>query len=207
MTLQKSKQTSKQLTDEMILVVKRDDIFALHEPFNGLEREPVEDMVEAIESKKEFLPRSIMEQDPAYKQIIPYLVFNYADRFFLMQRKAKASEQRLKEKFTLGIGGHIREQDMQSSSIFSWAFREFHEEVNFTGCASFETMGVLNDDSNDVGKVHLGLVLLIEGESPNITVKSELESGQMLTLEEMEPYYDRMETWTQMVYDYLCKCQ
>lgn len=207
MALQKAKQATPQVTDETILVVKRDDIFAHHEPFNGLEKEPLEDIVNAIQTKKEFLPRAMMETDPTYKQIIPYLVFNYADRFFLMKRKAKASEQRLKDKYTLGIGGHIREEDMQNSSIFSWAFREFHEEVKFTGCAAFDTMGIINDDSNDVGKVHLGLVLLIEGESPNITVKSELESGQMLTLEEMQPYYDRMETWTQMVYDYLCKYQ
>jgi predicted NUDIX family phosphoesterase len=205
MTLQKIKQTTPQITDETILVVKRDDIFENHQPFNGLQKEPLEDVMEAIQTKKHFLPRSLMEQDQTYKQIIPYLVFNYADRFFLMQRQSAASEQRLKDKFTLGIGGHMRESDMQSDSVFNWAFREFHEEVHYTGCTAFETIGVLNDDSNDVGKVHLGLVLLVQGESPNITIKSELKSGQMLTLDDMKPYYDRMETWTQMVYDFLCK--
>ncbi|MEX0849045.1 MAG: hypothetical protein WD055_02355 [Candidatus Dependentiae bacterium] len=205
MALQKTKQTAPQVTDETILVVKRDDIFAQHAPFNGLQKEPLEDMMEAIQTKKQFLPRSLMEQDQTYKQIIPYLVFNYADRFFLMQRQSAASEQRLKNKFSLGIGGHMREEDMQSDSVFNWAFREFHEEVHYTGCTAFETIGILNDDSNDVGKVHLGLVLLVQGESPNITIKSELKSGQMLTLDEMKPYYDRMETWTQMVYDFLCK--
>ena len=77
MALQKSKQTNKQVTDETILVVKRDDIFANNEPFHGLQKEPLEKVMEAIQTKKQFLPRSLMDQDHAYKQIIIYLIFNY----------------------------------------------------------------------------------------------------------------------------------
>ena len=144
-----------------------------------------------------------METDPSYKQIIPYEVFTFNDRYFLMQRQAKASEQRLKNKFSLGIGGHIRQEDMTTASIFDWANREFHEEVNYNDMIEIQTIGVLNDDSNPVGQVHLGLVLLITGSSPNIAIKSELKSGQLLSLQELEPFYDRMETWSQMVCDFL----
>jgi predicted NUDIX family phosphoesterase len=103
----------------------------------------------------------------------------------------------------LGIGGHIRAEDMTTESIFDWASREFHEEVLYNGTVSFEPLGVLNDDSNDVGKVHIGLVLLIQGDHGDISIQSELKSGIMLTLDEMKDYYDNMESWSQTVYDFL----
>ena len=186
--------------DEAILVVKRTNIFANHSAWHGLEQEPLKDVMQMIKSRKEFLPRSIMEIDPDYKQIIPYLVFNYQDKYFLMQRQAKASEQRLKNKYTLGIGGHIRQEDMSTDSIFDWATREFHEEVCYDGSIEIETLGILNDDSNAVGQVHLGLVLLVKGNNADISVKSELKSGTMMTLNELTSYYDHMETWSQMIY-------
>lgn len=188
---------------EQILVVKRNDLFADHPTFQGLSSEPLSDMLAIIAQKKEFLPRPAMEEDPTYKQIIPYLIFNHGDRYFLMQRQAKASEQRLKNKYTLGIGGHIRAEDMTTESILDWASREFHEEVFYNGAVSFEPLGVLNDDSNDVGKVHIGLVLLIQGDHGDISIQSELKSGIMLTLDEMKAYYDDMESWSQTVYDFL----
>ena len=193
-----------QITAEDILVVKRSDLFAKHPAFQGLSKEPLGDMLEAIAHKKEFLPRPIMETDPTYKQIIPYLIFNHENKYFLMQRQSQASEQRLKNKYTLGIGGHIRYEDMQTDEISDWAKREFHEEVDYSGNLTFTHLGILNDDSNDVGKVHIGLVLLLKGDNNSISVKSELKSGHMLTLEEMQPYVEHMESWSQTVYHYLC---
>ena len=200
---QTTKKPTQQTTDEQILVVKRTDIFGAFCPWDGLKEENLSYYHEIIQNKKEFLPRSLMETDPSYKQIIPYVVFTFNDRYFLMQRQAKASEQRLKNKFSLGIGGHIRQEDMTTASIFDWANREFHEEVNYNDMIEIQTIGVLNDDSNPVGQVHLGLVLLITGSSPDIAIKSELKSGQLLSLQELEPFYDRMETWSQMVCDFL----
>lgn len=202
-------QTYSQIThkahDEFILVVKRNDIFAQHEPWHGLQHEVLDDVMQAIATKKEFLPRSIMELDINYKQIIPYLVFKYQDQYFLMQRQAKASEQRLQNKYTLGIGGHIRQEDLTQDSIFQWAKREFHEEVTYNGSLELTTLGVLNDDSNAVGQVHLGLVLLLQGDSSDIQVKSELKSGQLVTLQELKLFYEHMESWSQIVYQTLIK--
>jgi predicted NUDIX family phosphoesterase len=158
-----------------------------------------------------FHPRSLMETDPAYKQIIPYLIFKYQNRYFLMERKASASEQRLKSKLTLGIGGHIRKEDIYPStgsgrtggSIFDWARREFYEEVNYRGSFTIKPLGILNDDSNEVGKVHVGFVFLLEGDSDAISIKSELKSGSLLTKKQCLAIKDRMETWSQMVVDQL----
>jgi predicted NUDIX family phosphoesterase len=92
---------------------------------------------------------------------------------------------------------------MQSDSIFDWARREFHEEVCYAGDLTFEAIGVLNDDANDVGKVHLGLVIVVRGDSDAIAVKSELKSGALLSLDEIAPFYDQLESWSQTVYTYL----
>lgn len=187
--------------DELILVIKRTDLFASDE-WQGLKKVDYAAYAHLIQEKQEFLPRSLMEQDFAYKQIIPYLVFKHENKYFLMQRQAKATETRLKNKFSLGIGGHINKEDLVGNDIAAWARREFHEEVDYAGALSITPIGILNDDSNPVGQVHVGFVFLLEGEHAQISVKEELKSGQLLTLEECAPFYDQMETWTQIVYNF-----
>lgn len=197
--------TSKQ--DELILVVKRKDLFAHQAPWSGLKEVNFETYLKTIQEKKEFLPRSIMETDPSYKQIIPYLIFKHNDTYFLMQRQGDATEKRLQNKFSLGIGGHIRQEDMASDSIVDWAKREFHEEVSYDGDLEIKPIGVLNDDSNPVGQVHIGFVFLLTGNDNNIAVKSELKSGQLLTLEACKPYFTSMESWSQIAFEFLIKNQ
>jgi predicted NUDIX family phosphoesterase len=189
--------------DETILVVKRAHLFQHKDAWHGLQKDGIQDLVSLIMTHQEFHPRSLMEHDYTYKQIIPYLIFRYQDRYFLMQRQAHASEQRLKNKMSLGVGGHVRQEDVQTASLFEWARREFYEEVSYTGTCSITTLGILNDDSNEVGKVHVGLVLLLEGSSADIQVKSELKSGRLYTLQECAAYYQDMEGWSQIVYQSL----
>ncbi len=196
------KQPITDLQDELILVVKRTTLFP-DDAWQGLEEGGCDHYLELIQKEKEFLPRSAMETDPAYKQIIPYLIFTHNDTYFLMQRQAKASEQRLKSKYSLGIGGHIRQEDMESNSVIDWARREFEEEVSYHGNYTVTPLGILNDDSNAVGQVHLGFVFLLMGDSANIKVKSELKSGQLLTLDECAEYYPSMEHWSQIIFDSL----
>jgi len=188
--------------DEQILVIRRDLLFP-NGAWHGLKAVDFTSYLNLIKSHQEFHSRATMETDPTYKQIIPYLIFVHNNRYFLMQREKKASETRLQSKFTLGIGGHIRKEDMQSNSLFDWATREFHEEVNYTGELTIEPLGILNDDSNEVGKVHVGFVFLLHGSSGDISVKSELANGELYSLEECGDFYDRMETWSQMVADAL----
>lgn len=193
---------SKQLRDEHILVVKRTLLFE-QGTFDGLKSVDCGAYATLIDTHKEFLPRREMEIDPRYKQIIPYLVFTHNDRYFLMQRTAQASESRLKNKFFLGIGGHIRQEDMEHCDISAWAMREFHEEVHYQGALQIEPIGLVNDDSTEVGMVHTGFVFLLRGDSGDISVKSELASGRMLSLDECQSYKNDMELWSQLVHDYL----
>jgi predicted NUDIX family phosphoesterase len=189
--------------DEMILVVKRSDFFEHNAPWAGLKQVNFDSYLSLIKNKKEFLPRTAMELDTSYKQIIPYLIFCHDDSYFLMQRTHNQTESRLRNKFSLGIGGHIRQEDLSNDSIFSWAEREFHEEVDYKDAFTIEPLGILNDDTTPVGQVHIGFVFLLKGTTSNISVKSELKSGQLVSLEECKDRFDSMETWSQIVYEFL----
>src|SRR5216684_3696302 len=123
-----SSQSQTMVHDEQILVVRRSHIFAQDAAWHGLKEVNFDHYLHIINHRKEFHPRSLMEVDPVYKQIIPYLIFEHDNHYFLMQRKSDASESRLRNKLTLGIGGHIRQEDMIENSLFAWALREFHEE-------------------------------------------------------------------------------
>jgi predicted NUDIX family phosphoesterase len=186
--------------DERILVVKRSDLLEVQENWQGLNIDFFPNCLEIISKKAEFQPRSLMEKDRTYKQIIPYLIFEHEGSFFLMQRKKDASEQRLQSKYSLGIGGHMRFEDLQQSSdLFGWAKREFEEEVEYTGTFQMAPLGILNDDSTEVGQVHLGIVLMLIGDSNAISIKSELQSGQLIPLPDCLDYVPYMETWSQIV--------
>lgn len=187
---------------EHILVVKRDTLFN-DGAWHGLKQVNFDEYLTTIQNNKEFLPRTLMEEDETYKQIIPYLVFENDSKYFLMQRQAKASEKRLQNKFTLGIGGHIRQEDLTTNNIFDWARREFYEEVNYTDSFDIEPLGILNDDSNAVGRVHVGFVFLLRGNSSAISVKSELKSGTLVSLQECQNNFDTLESWSQHVVNYL----
>ncbi len=201
-----SKQAHPRTFEEQILVVKRSHLFP-DGAWNGLEDVDMQEYLHIIRMHQEFHPRAAMEDDPRYKQIIPYLVFCHNNHYFLMQRTSHASEQRLRSKFTLGIGGHIRKEDIETGSIFDWARREFNEEVNYSGSFSIKPLGILNDESNAVGQVHTGFVFLLKGDSPHISVKSELKSGILAPFDECLARLDSMESWSQIVIEHLKNIQ
>jgi len=188
--------------NEQILVVPRAQLFP-HDAWHGVKAIDLSHYINVIINHQEFIARGLAEADFSYKQIIPYLIFQHDEKLFLMQRCSKASESRLANKYSLGIGGHVRKEDIQSRDLFEWAQREFHEEVSYTGNLSISTLGILNDDSNDVGKVHLGLVLLLKGDSADIHIKSELKSGALYSFEECKEFYSSMESWSQLAFDFL----
>lgn len=286
---------------ENIMVVERKNFFT-EKIFNGIVFEDIENYLDIISKHYAFLPRVEMETDPTYKQIIPYLVFNFEDKYFLMQRKSDCTEKRLANKMSLGIGGHVNEiscddfvnnmilgsllqcqccknknsfqyvsqeidkklfiksceidKNFQLKScscfscdefgckpcscdysfekvekefkpkslewdffdsnscqiscvgdglnlIFSGAQREFNEEIDYKGNISAKIIGLINDESNFVGQVHLGILILLKGDSPNIKVKSELKSGNLVSLEECKSQFDNLEPWTKFVVNWL----
>lgn len=190
--------------NEQILVIKR-ELLIPDESWYGIKQDDIAPYLQTIQKHQQFMPRYQAEENTAYKQVIPYLVFEYNNTYFLMQRRSQASEKRLQNKFSLGIGGHIRQEDICSNSLFDWARREFNEEIEYNGSFEIEPLGILNDDTTEVGKVHIGLVLLLHGNSDNIQIKSELKSGVLVSLEQCQQQYNDMESWTQIVVDYLLR--
>lgn len=191
------------IPDELVLVVRRELLFE-EEAWHGIKAVDYAHYEQLVRDHQEFLPRVRMETDPRYKQIIPYLIFRHGDQYFVMQRKSQASEQRLQGKLSLGIGGHINPSDLAGATVIDWARREFTEEVDFAGTFTVNFLGILNDDSNEVGKVHAGFVFLLEGDSADILPREEFKSGSLMTLEACKEQYQRMESWSQMVIDMLC---
>jgi predicted NUDIX family phosphoesterase len=189
--------------DEKILVVAKKNLFS-DTTFTGfLPLNNFDQYEKTINLHKEFLWRSAMENDPTYKQVCPYLIFNHADKFFIMQRKSSATEQRLKSKYTLGSGGHLREGDVEGRSIAAWAEREFDEEIFYQGSYTVHPFGIINDESNLVGQVHIGFVFILKGDSDNIQIKSELKRGSLMTLDQCTELYGAMEPWSQLLFPYL----
>jgi len=191
--------------DEMVLSIKRDELFG-GKLWRGIETKRIDKILEVVAKKGVFRRRGDVENDQSVKQIIPYVIFQNKDRYFLMQRKEKGSlgEDRLAQLYSLGIGGHLRESDIdRTSDVVKWAAREFAEEVEYLDGLSYEVVGILNDDTNPVGEVHLGIVMLAKGKSENIKIRDEHKMGKLVSLEVMKKDYQLMETWTQIVFDYL----
>lgn len=197
-----SRSTYSRQTDEQVLVVPRGDLFP-SEPLHGLVKVDMKFYEHKALTHGTFMWRSEAEFNPAYKQIIPYLVFNYSDYYFLMQRRPDASEVRLRSKYSLGIGGHIRREDIEGKTFVDWALREFHEEVDYEGLFTIEPLGLLNEEQTAVGQVHTGFVFLLKGDSDEITIRNEHKSGVLVTLEECTRMYDQLEVWSAWVVDYL----
>src|SRR3989339_251075 len=159
-------------SDEKVMVVARNDLFG-DGVWHGIKTENLRKYIKLINSKHKFLLRAQVEEDAKWQQIIPYLIFENGGCFFLMKRKTNHTDRRLSNMYSLGIGGHINEEDIIKSTksiqgeaqIMSWAKREFKEEIDYKDKYSTGFVGLINDDSNDVGLVHLGLVIRIRGKS------------------------------------------
>ena len=205
MSLKQTQQFQHQNYNEEILAVRRNILFKEIPIWQGIQKDVFDQFVTNIQNHAAFIPRAHAETNPAYKQIIPYMIFMYNQKLFVMQRKSSASEQRLASKYSLGIGGHIRQEDITNNDIFTWAKREFEEEVNYKGSLKIFKIGVLNDESTEVSKVHLGMILLLEGDNDQIQIKNEHKSGMMLTLTECQALYPLFESWSQTTLELLEK--
>ena len=161
--------------DENVLVIRRtlfDEIGA----FQGLTGNVTRYLPSFLDPANNFfLPRDKAEEDPAHKQIIPYSIFRYGDRFLRYVRGNKSGEQRLANKASIGIGGHINQQDAAKASLerdtyMTGVEREIREELVIKDTYTQHLAGLINDDSNPVGAVHVGLVQIIMTEGP-VTIR------------------------------------
>ncbi len=156
-------------------------------------------------------PRSEAETDPSFKQLIPYIVFVSGDQVFRYVRGKKGTENRLHELHSIGIGGHIRTQDVSlfEDTYRSGMLRELAEEVDLDHAVGNERMiGLLNDDSTEVGSVHFGVVHRWDLPAPQLRAREgHLLRAAFCPLSQLVAERERFETWSQFVLDRLMEPQ
>jgi predicted NUDIX family phosphoesterase len=154
-----------------------------------------------------FRPRAEVETDPTFKQLIPYVVLKHGGRLF-HYRRAGGTESRLRARWSVGIGGHISEDDAAGGTdpYTTGMLRELTEEVAI-GCGWRDHfLGFINDDRTPVGSVHLGVVHLLELESPDVRAREEgLADGGFAPAAELAARAGEFETWSQFVLEELVR--
>ena len=187
---------------EQVLVLPRDRIPGGCE-FTGLR--PADEaqlalLSQAVADHGRYLDRPLAEESPDWKQLIPYVVLTDADRIFLMERTDAGGDPRLHRKASVGVGGHLNPVDRGQDPLTVGLRREWAEELDVIWEPEFRLVGMLNDDSNPVGSVHLGVVFTVEAAGRPVRVREvDKLSGRMATREEVVAAWDRLETWSQLV--------
>lgn len=157
-----------------------------------------------------FLARSLAENDPSWKQLIPYVVLKYRDQVFHYTRGQGTNEKRLRALRSVGIGGHINPIDRTADEhpYRQGLLREVAEEVLIDTPYHETCVGFINDDSTPVGQVHLGIVHVFELESPKVQRReADLMQAGFAPIAELWSAKDAFETWSQFVLDDLWRKQ
>jgi predicted NUDIX family phosphoesterase len=170
-------------------------------------KENIEELMDRVHKNYSFLQRDKAENDTNFKQIIPYAFITYEDYFYVMKRLPKQNETRLHNKVSIGVGGHINPIEEKSINIVeAGLMREIDEEVKLSKdhIKSIELKGIINDDTNEVGKVHLGFVYQITLTRKECQVaETDKIVGEWVHKNQINDYYSEMESWTQIIIDSL----
>ena len=151
-----------------------------------------------------FLDRPVAEENPAFKQLIPYVVVRDGERTFLMERTAAGGDPRLHHKASIGVGGHLNPVDEGQDPLTDGLRREWSEELIADWEPRFDLVGLLNDDSNPVGSVHLGVVFTVQADGRPVDVREkEKLTGRFAESSEVRAAWERMETWSRLVAEHL----
>ena len=195
--------------DENILVIKR-ALFDELGSFHGLNFEPQKYLGAILKRGNNFfLPRVQAETDPTHKQIIPYVLLACGDKVLHYVRGKKAGEQRLVAKGSIGIGGHMNESDESLFALDEAAYRagverEVNEELKIDSSFDDRIVALLNDDTTEVGRVHLGIVHVFKLAEPKVEKREAMITNlAFLSREELMARRESLETWSQLCLDSL----
>ena len=171
--------------------------------FNGLRLANQDDLTalrQALLDRGRYLDRPLAEESPEWKQPIPYVVVRDGDDVFLMERTDAGGDARLHRKASIGVGGHLNPVDEADDPLMVGLRREWAEELDADWEPDFQLVGLLNDDSNSVGSVHLGVVFSVEAAGRSVQVReTDKLSGRMATPADIAQAWPRLETWSQLV--------
>ena len=186
--------------EEQVLVVPRDDVLA-GTGWSGVRIDGIEAFLSAVATSGRFAPRSAMEEDPTFKQVIPYLVLRDGDRYFLMRRTRAGGDARLHDRWSIGVGGHLNPGD---GDLAGGLLREWDEELVADFVPDFRIVGLLNDDTTAVGRVHLGAVYVADAAGRPVAIReTDKLSGAFADPADVAAVADDLETWSRLVFDFL----
>jgi predicted NUDIX family phosphoesterase len=170
------------------------------------------DALKTIVQKGLFRKRKELEEDPSFKQIIPYAVISNKESFYLFKRTSGQTEKRLQNLFSLGVGGHMNPNDSMESKeqyLIDELKRELYEEVKLlNGCSieDIEFIGFLNDDTIPVGRVHIGLLYNIHVSNKEVYInETDKMTADWIDKPSLADFYEGMETWTKITFDFYIK--
>ena len=159
-----------------------------------------------------FRKRNELEEDPSFKQIIPYAVITHKESFFLFKRTSGQTELRLQNKLSLGVGGHMNpgnSMEPKEQYLIDELKREFFEEVKLlNGCyiEDIEFIGFINDETIPVSRVHIGLLYNIRVSSKDVYInETDKMTAAWIDKPNLAEFYEGMETWTKITFDYYIK--
>lgn len=210
--------------EEIILVAPRTKVFEAETlTFQGTETDPekVARIVRNIAGTFSTMRRG-NEQDSTpkennaeintdYKQPIPYAVIRRGEEIYMYERLSGGGEGRLHNKLSLGAGGHmnpIAENISFGETLSVNLSRELEEELDIEDKKMKLTpIGLINDDSEEVSKVHIGVLTMIDvavGTEVSVRETEQLDGSWILIEDLKNPeVYNRLETWSQIVVDLL----
>lgn len=185
------------MTSERVLVVPR-ALVPDQAGWYGLRTDGLPAFLDVVAEHARYELRDDMERDPSFKQIIPYLVLRDAERYFLMRRTRAGGDARLHDRWSIGVGGHLNPGD---DGLAGGLRREWHEELVTDFEPTFVPFALLNDDTTDVGAVHLGVVVLADAGGRQVTVReTDKLSGAFALPAEVAAGAELLETWSRIVF-------
>jgi predicted NUDIX family phosphoesterase len=199
--------------EEQVLVVERKVVEKIG-IFNGLMFDVDRYLSEIfVQGVPRFMNRSQVEQDPSYKQLIPYVIMSHDGKYLSYVRGKRAGEARLVGNRSIGIGGHINPAD--DMPLFNNDFyetylaavdREVAEEVSVETSHTNHIVALLNDESNEVGSVHLGIVHYWVLDEPKINKREQMITQMaFMTPSELLEVKDTLETWSGLCSEHLAE--
>jgi len=186
--------------DELVLVIPRASI--MPDPgWYGVTTDGLTTFEALVAREGRYVPRGIAEHDRSLKQVIPYLVLRDGAEYFLMRRTRAGGDARLHDLYSIGVGGHLNPED---GGLAGGLVREWHEELMADFVPDFELIGLLNDDTTDVGSVHLGAVYAGNANGRPVVIRETAKlEGTFAGVDETARVRDGMESWSRLVFDLL----